>query len=321
MNPSSPSPSPSPIKRSPRALLCVTIDCERDKGPGWKIRRPATYAGIHEGIVRRLQPLFTTFGVRPTYLLSPEVMRDDASAQRLATLPGSYELGTHLHAEYVAPDLDDDAESEIFQASLSPAIERAKMQALTSLFVERFGCRPRAFRAGRFGIGAASLPILADLGYHVDSSVTPLLDWRATGKGGPCFRDAPFVPYRPDPAAPAHPGNSPLWEVPLTIRAGAWQRVPVWGRTLPHRWLRPTWASARQLVRLARQVLAEPATTGPALLNVMFHNVEVTAGASPYAASAAAADALVDRLAGLLAFTRDAGVVSVGLSEVPEFFA
>ena len=318
---------PSQTDRSPRALLCVTIDCERDKGPGWRIRKPATFAGIHQGIARRLQPLFAAFGVKPTYLLSPEVMRDDASAECLATLHGSFELGTHLHAEYVAPDIDDDAESVTFQSSLPPAVERAKMQALTALFVDRFGRRPRSFRAGRFGIGPASLPILADLGYHVDSSVTPLLDWRRAGRGAPCFRDAPLAPYRPDPAAPWRPGASPLWEVPLTIRAGAWQWLPAVGRALPHRWLRPTWGSARRLVRLARRVLAESRSSttaagapGPAILNVMFHNVEVTAGASPYAADEAAADALVDRLAALLVFTHDAGIPSVGLGEVPEFF-
>jgi hypothetical protein len=305
--------------------MCVSIDCERDKGPGWRIRRPATFAGVHDGIAGRLQPLFAAFGVKPTYLLSPEVMRDDASAERLRALRGSFELGTHLHAEYVAPDIDDDAESVTFQAALPPVVERAKMHALTALYIDRFGRRPRSFRAGRFGIGAASLPILAELGYAVDSSVTPFLDWRRAGRGAPCFRDAPLSPYRPDPTAPARTGDCALWEVPLTIRPGAWQHVPALGRRLPHRWLRPTWGSARRLVRLARDVLAEADQTTtsspprPAILNVMFHNVEVTAGASPYAASEGAARALLDRLAALLTFARDAGVSSVGLGDVPEW--
>jgi len=145
---------------------------------------------------------------------------------------------------------------------------------------------------------------------------------RRAGPGAPCFRDAPVVPYRPDPAQPARRGSSPLWEVPVTIRRGRWQRLPVVGRHLPHRWLRPTWGTGWNLVALAREILvASPAESSPVVLNVMFHNVEVVAGASPYAADAAAADAVLGRLADLFAFARDAGVRSVGLGDVPEILA
>ncbi|HVZ73811.1 MAG TPA: hypothetical protein VHJ20_15635 [Polyangia bacterium] len=303
------------------SFLCVTIDCERDKGAGWRVQRPAAYAGVHDGIVKKLHPLFASFGVTPTYLLSPEVIRDDASLDAITKLPGAFELGTHLHAEYVAPDADDDAESSTFQAALPADVERAKLEALTRLFRERVGRAPRSFRAGRFGIGATTLAILADLGYAVDSSVTPFLDWSATGPGAPDFRDAPVSPYRPDPTQPARVGDSPVWEVPVTIRRGPWQLLPGVGRSLPHRWLRPTWGSARGLVALARRVLAEGRETRrpprPTVLNVMFHNVEVTPGASPYAADEADASAILGRLAALLAFARDAGVRSVGLADVP----
>jgi hypothetical protein len=53
----------------------------------------------------------------------------------------------------------------------------------------------------------------------------------------------------------------------------------------------------------------------------MFHNVEVVAGASPYARDENEARAVLDRLGALLAFARDAGARSVGLSDVPELLA
>ena len=37
-----------------------------------------------------------------------------------------------------------------------------------------FGHAPASFRAGRFGIGPRSIGILDDLGYAVESSVTPV---------------------------------------------------------------------------------------------------------------------------------------------------
>ena len=318
-------------------LLCVTIDCERDKGPGWRVRRPAAFAGIHQGIAARLDPLFRHFGVKPTYLLSPEVMRDDAAAECLARLRGARELGTHLHAEYVGPQLDEEAESVIFQAALPAPLERAKLEALTLLFVRTFGQRPRSFRAGRFGLGAASLGILFDLGYTVDSSVTPFVDWTGAGPGAPAFQHAPVAPYRPDPRAPASVGAGPLWEIPLTIRPRLWQRLPLvrplLRRRLRQRWLRPTWGSARALVRLAREVCAESAArpragaggalpaAPPPVWNLMFHNVEVIAGASPYAGTEAQAQAILRRLADFLAFARAAGARSVGLGDLPEVLA
>jgi hypothetical protein len=296
----------------PRALLCVTIDCERDKGPAWRVRRPASFAGVEIGIRQRLDPLFRHYGVKPTYLVSPEVMRDAPATETLIALPGACELGTHLHAEYVDPACDDDAETTIFQAALPPALERSKLQALTDLFARAFGRAPRSFRAGRFGIGRASLGILAELGYTVDSSVTPFVDWSGAGPGAPSFQRAPVGPYRPDPEDPSRPGTSSLWEVPVTVRPSLWRR----------RWLRPSWGSARGLVRLARRVLAETTSGGaPAVLNVMFHNIEVVPGASPYARSEDEAQAILRRLAALLAFARGAGVTSLGLGDLPGVLA
>ncbi len=310
-----------------RPVLCVTIDCERDKGPSWRVRRPATFHGIHEGLGARLAPLFRQYGVKPTYLLSPEVMRDDAAATCIAQAARGAELGTHLHAEYVGPDLDEEAESSTFQAALAPAVERAKIEALTSLFVHTFGTRPRSFRAGRFGIGDASLGILADLGYTVDSSVTPFVDWSGAGPGAPNFRQAPFIPYHPDPHAPAVAGNGPVWEIPVTIRPRFAHRLPIMSRFLARRlrprWLRPSWGSAAALIDLARDVWnEEPARPGaarvaPPIWNVMFHNVEVVAGASPYSATEDKAQAILRRLAQLLGFARAAGARSVGLADLP----
>ena len=65
-----------------RAYLCVSIDTESDKGKGWRSRRPMSFEGITDGVVERLHPLFERFGAKPTYLLSPEVLRDAGVASR-----------------------------------------------------------------------------------------------------------------------------------------------------------------------------------------------------------------------------------------------
>jgi hypothetical protein len=302
------------------AYLCVTIDCECDKGEAWRIKKPLSFAAITTGIAHRLQPLFAAYGAKPTYLLSPEVLADPASAECLTTLAGAAEFGTHLHGEFVEPDAFEPDASETFQCNYPAAVERAKLETLTGLFRGVFGYAPTSFRAGRFGIGPHSLPILTDLGYRVDSSVSPLKDWGKAGAAYANFLDAPSQPYWPVPGQPSRTaaGPGPLLEVPVTILPSRLAAVPLLGPRLEPRWLRPTRGSTESLLKIARDALITSAR--PAVLNCMFHNVEIMPGLSPYAREAAEADAILSRLAALLDFARHESIAVIGLSEVYGLF-
>ncbi|HEY8039516.1 MAG TPA: hypothetical protein VIF15_06970 [Polyangiaceae bacterium] len=303
---------------TPRSFLCVTIDCECDKGAAWRTRRPLAFDGVHVGIAGRLHPLFQRLGAKPTYLLSPELLRDASCVERLAALEGC-ELGAHLHGELAEPGAFEPDRTDAVQRDYPPEVERAKLAWLTGAFRSAFGRAPRSFRAGRFGVGPDTLTILEGLGYEVESSVTPHVDWSDVS-AGLSFVGAPTQPYHPDPRDPARPGGSPLLEVPITIRPRALSRVPVLGKHIEPRWLRPTRTSGDELVAIARETIDDARRASPeaaVVLNAMFHNVEVVAGASPYAATDAQAQRIVDRLAVLLDFTRREGIACVGLEDVP----
>jgi len=303
-----------------RAYLCVSIDTESDKGKGWRSKRPLSFAGVAEGVARRLQPLFALYGAKPTYLLSPEVLRDERSVETFRTIEDSCELGTHLHGEYAEPGAFEPEATRDFQRDYAPEVERQKLTYLTDLFVRAFGTQPLSFRAGRFGIGPATIGILEALGYHVESSVTPHMDWTSSGAPGLAFRDAPTQPYRPDPEDAGRPGAAALLEVPVTIRQRFWNRLPGIGPRIEPRWLRPTRGSAEGLVRVAEDEIAEARRISPrrpVILNAMFHNVEVVPDLSPYAADEDGARAILDRLAALLAFARREDIGVVGLGDVP----
>lgn len=304
-----------------RAYLCVSIDTECDKGKGWLTKRPMSFDGVHEGIVNRLQPLFARHGAKPTYLVSPEVLREPRCVEALGKLEGSCELGTHLHGEYAEPGASDPARTRAFQRDYPPEIERAKLTYLTDLFIRAFGHQPVSFRAGRFGIGPASIGILESLGYAVESSVTPHMDWSSAGAEGLDFEGAPTQPYRPDPRDPRRPGDAAVLEVPVTIKRRLRNSLPVVGRHIERRWLRPTCGTAEALVRLAEDEIhdARRAAPGrPVVLNAMFHNTEVIPGASPYADDEDAARGILGRLGALLAFAERESIAVVGLADVPE---
>ncbi len=56
------------------------------------------------GIAKIHHPLFQQHSVKPTYLISPEVLNDTQSVETLKQLKDC-ELGTHLHTEYIEPDI------------------------------------------------------------------------------------------------------------------------------------------------------------------------------------------------------------------------
>jgi hypothetical protein len=306
------------------AYLCVSIDCECDKGPNWRVQKPLAFAGVLEGIRNRLQPLFRRYHAKPTYLLSAEIMRDAQSCEVLKDLDGDAELGTHLHGEFAEPGAFEPDFTSAFQCHYDRETERRKLQYLTELFCTSFGWSPRAFRAGRFGIGRHSLGMLQDLGYCVDSSVTPHKDWAAAGAPEVSFRHAGTQPYWPVLEDPGRASRRPgaLLEIPVTIRPSLLGGIPVVGRWIEPRWLRPTHGSVDGLVRIAREEISHSgSSSAPAVLNCMFHNVEIIPRASPYAQTEIEADAILNRLAGLLEMAQRHGIRCLGLSDISELFA
>ncbi len=307
-----------------RKFLIISIDTECDKAPGWRIRYPMRFEGIYRGIGEILQPLFEEYGFRPTYLLSPEVMEDERSVSILLdVVKRGAELGTHLHGEFVEPMRREQPASTAEMAAHYPDdVEYGKLESLTRLFVEVFGFRPLSYRAGRFSISSRTIGFLERLGYAVDSSLTPF-----SSVSGVDHRRAPVYPYHPDYDDIYRPGNSRILEVPITIlprnpflfrilkstplyRIGRFRRLVK--KRLGNVWLRPTVSGAREaeeIVRIYRRMF--PGRT--MFFNMMFHNVEVVEGLSPY-------DAPVVRrnLREMLSLLRDYGFEPLTLKEVPD---
>jgi len=280
-------------------VLVVTIDCECDKSYDWTSSNPLTFLSIIKGISCRLQPIFKHFGAVPTYLLSNEVMEDSISVEALKSLDGKFELGTHLHADYVAPEQTfanyDGTLTSSYQCDYSENVERAKLGNITFLFRDRFGYSPVSFRAGRFGMGTATIQILEDLGYKVDSSVHSGMRVR-TQTGEINYIEAPIFPYYPSKKDIVRPGESTVMEVPITVyrhpvtrrlfpgvrvvdRKTIFERLL--NRLFPSIVLRPTFHSAKKMIEASERVLEKKCSIFP-VLNMMFHSMEIIPGASPY---------------------------------------
>lgn len=290
------------------AYLILSIDTECDKSINWSIPYPLSFTNISDGVKRRLQPLLENYDIRPTYLLSPEVINNKASAEYFAELESRCELGTHLHGEFVVPNLQEKPQwTNDFQADYEAEVEYQKLKNLTELFRSVFGYNPKSFRAGRFGLGSNTWRFLSDLGYKADSSLFPY-NIIKTEKYVHNFYNAsvkPFYPDLKDWKSARKEKTSQLLHVPMTVHNWLFQRLPsnialkfsdqyvsriilrkIFGRNREKTFsLRP--GSTSSGIDIIRMVIDNHAkihlADEPIVFNMMFHSNELIAGGSPYA--------------------------------------
>jgi len=315
--------------------LVVTVDVEPDRQ--WDSAPSVSLANLAR--LPRLHDVLRAAGARPTYLVSYAVCADDQSARILADLRGEgCEIGAHLHPWDTPPltPADADGGPKPFPTELEENVLRDKLANLTRALEERIGQRPVSHRAGRWALDGRGLRALEDLGYRVDTSVTPLVSWerhrgRAAGSRGPCYKRAPAAPYRPDRDDVCRPGSSPVLEVPVSIAFA--RRLPVgvreWYRRAPDShplvravrksglvrptWFRPTRTSAARMIAAGERLLAE----GAPVLNMAFHSSEALPGGSAYLATERQVEQFLERIAETLAyFLRRRGLEAALLSEV-----
>ncbi len=310
--------------------FAITIDTEVDKSGDWSVSDPATYYGIHQGVGEILQPLFDAFGIPPVYFLSNEILaRADLSSVFVPYHDaGRAELATHLHYDAAGPfGIGKIAGQRLdkVQALLSEEDERQALGWLTDRFIDRFDHRPASFRAGRYGLGPNSIAILAELGYRVDSSVTPGLVWRYAfgNRQVTCdYRAAPHVPYQCAGNDAAAEGHSGILEVPISTTKvppglGEIARLAA-GRPRRMIWARPAFASRREMARMIRAAAGTGNHTN--ILVMMFHNMEVIAGKSPYAATPAEAESHVGDIRYFIETALAAGLTPITLKDYADRF-
>lgn len=301
-----------------KIVVTISIDTECDHNPQWIRSNPLRFDSIVEGLPNRLQPAFDAVGAIPTYLLTVEVLEDEASVNALNAMRGNYEYGTHLHAAFIEPEKKffdyAGVDSPDFQCSYAPDIEYQKLANLTSLFQSKLGHAPTSFRAGRYGASADSVNSLQRLGYKVDTSVTPHMQWKEP-QGSVDFRKAPEQPYFPSQhnlSLPEDFTDGRILEVPVSVKPRLF-RDP--------RWFRPWFASVEQMKEVFRYQLKRHSDASVLSINMMFHSMEVIEKASPYPQSADDVKRFIDDMQTALHWCAEEGAVFAGLSDLHDLYA
>ena len=313
------------IEANQTRYLVVTIDTEVDHDVRWRIADPPRFSSVTEGIPQVFSPLFEAHRVVPTYLLSPEVIEDPVCVKTLRRLGGRAELGTHLHVDFIEPNRSlfrhnmAGQQPTATQAQSTIEVETEKLQNLTTAFADAFGFRPTAFRCGRYGMSPATLGLLVQLGYKVDSSVTPGLCWEYE-EGRVDYRH-----WSHEPAWIQTPAGTIL-ELPLSIRPASrlspmlrgWSALPRWitmtrlfERVAGYQWLRPSWNTGEDLIRYAKE-------STDRILVLMLHSTEVMVAASPYAQSSQDVERIVRAMDALFGNWRASGYRFCSMTEAAD---
>jgi len=237
---------------------------------------------------------FADRGIPLAYMVDYPIATDPRAIEILRGLvaDGVSTIGTQLHA-WVNPPFDEIlSPANSFAGNLPESLEAAKLDALTGAITAAFGVVPVAYRAGRYGIGPATLGLLAARGYLLDSSMRSAHCY--TDEGGPDFAAIGNRAFRTGPAGA-------LLEVPLTTvftglarRAGiglynALGRVPkgrgVFARS--HMLSRVALTPEQMPLADAREAVAVALGEGLRLLNFSFHSPSIVPGHTPYVRDAA----------------------------------
>ena len=182
-----------------RPMLITTIDAEED----FDWTRPFSRAATDVTSMRSqhlAHRVFERYGAVPTYMVDHPVASQDEGRAPLKELlqSGACEIGAQLHPWVTPPFVEYVSTHNSYQGNLPPALEFAKIQVLTEELTKVFGCTPRIFRAGRYGVGPNTGGVLSHFGYEADSSVVPA--WNFAPRGGPDFRAMDANPYWIDAA-------------------------------------------------------------------------------------------------------------------------
>jgi len=278
--------------------IFITIDTEEDNWGDYK----ATVATVENILaLPRLQSLFNDYGVVPTYLVNYPVASQPQSVEVLSSFlkEGVCEIGTHCHPWNTPPVEEELNARNSMMCNLDYELLIRKMSCLHKTIEDNFHIKPVVFRAGRWALNEDVARCLSELGYLVDTSMSPFVDW--SDNFGPNFRDSSTRPfYFKADSIRSHNKAGELLEMPPTIgfyqsnfnlcdkvahtiSHSALSRLRLLGildrlQLLNFHWLSPELSSGEEMVKLSKRFVK----SGHKYLNMSFHSTSLLPGKSPF---------------------------------------
>lgn len=236
----------------------------------------------------RFQELAEKYSYKPVWLTNYEMVCDDSFVKYMKEKQKNNlcEIGMHLHAWNSPPNvsLNRINKEKDYLIEYDDDIMYEKIKFLTDLLTEKFGIKPVSHRSGRWATNDKYFDIINQMGYLIDCSVTPHINWKnklgSTGMPGSDYSNIQETPYFI---------SKQLVEVPMTIKAihnfqfdrvrniknflGECKRF-VFGR---YQWMRPD----NNLNKSGLKKLIDICSKNDDYIMFMIHSSELMPGGSP----------------------------------------
>jgi len=275
-----------------RPILSVVIHTEEEFD--WDREHAREETGVeHMRHIGRAQELFDAYGIVPNYVIDYPIASQPLGYETLRRYQddGRALIGAHLHP-WVSPPLTETlTRAHTYPGNLPRELEYEKLRVLTETIMGNFGQRPLTYLAGRYGNGPNSAAILEALGYEVDISVAPPIDYSADG--GPDYSGYSAEPFWFGnqhkllglPGGGCYAGwlkgaGAPFYRL-LTHPSLRWARLPAITsrlRAFERIRLSPEDYTLAEMQRMTRAMLAD----GQRVFVFSFHSPSVHPGYTPY---------------------------------------
>jgi hypothetical protein len=312
----------------------ITIDTEEDQW-GEYVTTGASVDNVTK--IPMLQQLFDRFGAIPTYLINYPVVMNDKAQQIITKIyyDGRCGIGMHCHPWNTPPFKEELSNHNSMLCNLPYDLVYEKLHTLHQTIVDYWGITPLCFRAGRWGFGESVARSIHELGYKVDTSVSPFINW--SEYGGPDYSNAPNNQYlfNTDNILSANIHGT-LLEVPPTIgffqddfNRCAWLRKWVLSsklskyyligildklKVLNFRWLTPELCSGKDMIRLSKTFIRK----GSMYLNMSFHSTSLVPGLGSFVKTESDLEYFMKIIESFLGFAYENGFEFASLDEAVE---
>lgn len=313
----------------------ITIDTEEDN---WGDYTDTVGSVENISALPRLQALFDKYRVIPTYLINYPVASQQSSIDVLKAFldEGVCEIGTHCHP-WNTPPVDEALNAKnSMMCNLDYDLLIKKMRHLHETIENNFNIKPQAFRAGRWALNEDVARCLSELGYLVDTSMSPFVDWSSSQ--GPDFRASSTYPFYFDANnLSLHDVQGDLLEVPPTIgfyqknfklcdylqnkiSDGVFSRFRLLGildrlNLLNFHWLSPELSDGPEMVKLSKRFVK----SGHKFLNMSFHSTSLLPGKSPFVSDEAGLEDFLEKIEIFLQYASNNNFEFLPLSKAVDF--
>jgi len=312
--------------------LIITIDTE---GDNWSEYKETKFSLENIEKILPLQDLFDNFDAKPTYLITYPVATNDRAISILTKIlkEGRCEIGSHCHPWSTPPFDEEKTVQNSMLCNLPCELQYRKLSSLHNAIIKNFEITPVSFRAGRWGYNKNVALNLCRLGYKIDTSITPYVDWKYCY--GPDFSDTSpkaFRSYYENNFTGSD--NNSLIEIPVTIgflqqdftfcnyilktikrtflvklkTGGILSKLHIVNKI----WLTPEAYDSKDMIKLTKVMMKR----GCDFINMTFHSPSLKAGLTPFVRTTEDEKKFFRRIKEFLTFTRDNGIESIRLSDI-----